>query len=197
MGRTGWIAGLTLMAAVVASDTSAAESFEPLDVLVIDDVGVPGDILERGRHEASRIFEKLGIGLIWVEGGMPKARRYLIIIRIVSKSPGRESRYRGVLGTAAASTGNRAMVAWLFYDRIDEERKRLDVDLALMLGHVIAHEMGHLLLPYGSHSVAGLMKENWDTSQAAQASRRSLTFSSEEAEAIRVRLRDFSRSPNP
>ena len=199
MGRTGWMAGLTFMAAIIAGGSSVAESAEslPLEVLVIDDVGVPSDTLEQSRHTASRIFEQLGIGLVWMGGGMPKVTGYLIVLKIVSQPPERKSRYRGVLGTAAASAGNRSRIAWLFYDRIDEERKRLDMDLALMLGHVIAHEMGHLLLANGSHSVAGLMKANWDTNQAALAFRRSLTFSSEQAEAIRARLRDLSKSPNP
>jgi len=26
------------------------------------------------------------------------------------------------------------------------------VEVSLILGHVMAHEMGHLLLPYGSHA---------------------------------------------
>ena len=191
MGRAGWVAGLTLMSAVVAGEGSAAESFEslPLEVLVMDHVGVPADTLEQSRHETSRIFEKLGISLVWVEDQMPKGPRYLIV-KIVSKAPGRKNRNPGALGIAAASNTNRATVAWLFYERIDQERKRVGVDLSLLLGHVIAHEMGHLLLSHGAHTAAGLMKAGWDMPQAALASQRKLTFAPEQAVAIRARLRN-------
>jgi len=48
-------------------------------------------------------------------------------------------------------------VAWLYYSRIHDLAQLLHLDVSL-LGHVMAHEMGHLLLPYGAHAAAGLMK---------------------------------------
>jgi hypothetical protein len=52
--------------------------------------------------------------------------------------------------------------------------------------------MGHLLLPYGSHAVSGLMKERWDHQQALLAATGSLTFEPSQATLIRARVREFT-----
>jgi hypothetical protein len=189
MGRTSWIAGLGLVAALVASDRCAAETIEPLtlEVLVMDDVGVPAGTLQQAQQEASRIFGAVGIRLVWVSGRMPQGPRYLVV-RVVSKPMSRLSRNPGVLGTAASSKDNGATTASLFYGRMVQESGRLGVDASLLLGHVMAHEMGHLLLPGGSHTATGLMKAGWDRHQSALASTGRLTFAHNQASLIRARL---------
>jgi hypothetical protein len=64
-----------------------------------------------------------------------------------------------------------------------------------LLGHVMAHEMGHLLLPYGAHSIAGLMRPAWDRSQVRAAAEGLLTFTPDQAALIFERLL-ASASPN-
>ena len=51
----------------------------------------------------------------------------------------------------------------------------------------MAHEVGHLLLPYG-HSATGLMRANWDEANLRSAVHRQLNFTAEQAESIRARL---------
>jgi hypothetical protein len=54
-----------------------------------------------------------------------------------------------------------------------------------VLGHVVAHELGHLLLGRGTHSAAGLMRADLDTNLAVQGR---LLFTDAEARAIRAAL---------
>jgi hypothetical protein len=61
---------------------------------------------------------------------------------------------------------------------------------ASLLGVVIAHEIGHLLLPYGSHSASGLMQGDWDSRQFLLARTRRLWFTAQQAELIRAHLMD-------
>src|SRR5262249_30251138 len=43
------------------------------------------------------------------------------------------------------------------------ERKDLTtIGQGIMLGHAIAHELGHLLMPERTHSLAGIMSTRWD-----------------------------------
>ena len=42
------------------------------------------------------------------------------------------------------------------------------------LGHVIAHELGHLLLGTGQHSAGGVMQGNWRGKQIVLATQRLL-----------------------
>jgi len=58
----------------------------------------------------------------------------------------------------------------------------------------MAHEMRHLLLPYGGHAAAGLMKAGWDNQQAILAATGSLTFEPSQAAMIRAGLK---RETNP
>jgi len=51
----------------------------------------------------------------------------------------------------------------------------------------MAHEIGHLLLPYG-HSATGLMRAKWDEKDLRLAVHGQLNFTAEEAELIRTRL---------
>ena len=45
-----------------------------------------------------------------------------------------------------------------------------------------------MLLPYQSHSVAGIMRGQWDMQQVRAAERHGLSFSSDEAKVIRSTL---------
>jgi hypothetical protein len=54
-----------------------------------------------------------------------------------------------------------------------------------MLAYVIAHEIGHLLMPGNVHSLTGVMQAGWDTALVRDAARGSLTFT--EAQAARIR----------
>ena len=68
----------------------------------------------------------------------------------------------------------------------------IGADAGLILGHVIAHEIGHLLLPYNSHARTGLMRGGWDTQQAMRAATGALTFTPKEAALILERLQNLS-----
>ena len=53
------------------------------------------------------------------------------------------------------------------------------------LGHVIAHELGHLLLGRGSHAAAGLMSSKWSSEEQMLITRGELEFGIEEAARLR------------
>ena len=63
-----------------------------------------------------------------------------------------------MLGRAAHEVGR----AYVFYDRIVRVTQTRPVDANVMLARVIAHEVGHLLLPPGSHSLFGIMQADFD-----------------------------------
>ena len=93
-----------------------------------------------------------------------------------------------MLGVATPTRQDDGVVAWIFYNRIDAHRELFHMETSVLLGHVMAHEMGHLLLPYGPHTHIGIMKGSWDRTQAALAAAGDLTFSREETRKIRARL---------
>jgi hypothetical protein len=68
-----------------------------------------------------------------------------------------------------------------------------------LLGHVLAHELAHVLEGFAYHSEAGVMKSQWDNGDLQEMSRRPLAFSAEDAAAIRSGVSKISarstRSP--
>jgi len=80
----------------------------------------------------------------------------------------------------------RSMVttAYVFLDRIEDFAKGDRKLRNQLLGHVFAHELGHLILGHGTHSKAGIMKPLWvgDMSQLRQGS---LLFHPAEVKRIR------------
>ena len=62
-----------------------------------------------------------------------------------------------------------------------------DNDNLIVLAHAMAHEIGHLLLPYG-HSATGLMRAEWDRKDLRLAVHGRLNFTAEQATLIRIRL---------
>jgi hypothetical protein len=63
-----------------------------------------------------------------------------------------------------------------------------DAARAVVLGHLIAHEIGHLLLGPGRHSSTGIMSFPWSQSVLRQIARAHLSFTADETELIRERL---------
>jgi hypothetical protein len=56
-------------------------------------------------------------------------------------------------------------------------------------GHVVAHEIGHLLLGPGSHSTSGIMQCSWHLKQLAIIARGLMTFTPGEAGRMRANIR--------
>jgi hypothetical protein len=54
-----------------------------------------------------------------------------------------------------------------------------------MLGHVIAHEIGHLLLNVQTHSASGIMRGRWDLWDVQNAIYGHFLFTRQQAETIR------------
>ena len=60
--------------------------------------------------------------------------------------------------------------------------------VGILLGHVIAHEVGHLLLVTNKHSRRGLMTSHWDARVTRDAILQRLYFDSAEKKRISKQL---------
>jgi hypothetical protein len=95
----------------------------------------------------------------------------------------------GVLGFAAVATdGGLGRIAYVIYDRVQQQASSGAIDETDLMGLVMAHEIGHLLLGPGSQGEAGLMKGRWDREDLRQFGLVTPRFSPREAEDIRAAL---------
>lgn len=90
---------------------------------------------------------------------------------------------RSVMGSAARGSS----VAYTFLDRVSEFAFKRNLLVATVLGHVIAHEVGHLLLRQG-HTARGLMREEWFKQDLELARTGRLGFTPEQGARIRAQL---------
>jgi hypothetical protein len=88
-----------------------------------------------------------------------------------------------VMGVALKET--RGTMVYVFFGRVEHFARAHRIRSSTMLAHVIAHEIGHLLLPKGWHSDRGLMRGTWDRAQVDNAVRGGLTFTTDEIRIIR------------
>jgi hypothetical protein len=127
--------------------------------------------------EVTRIFADAGLAVRWTETS-PR-----VTVNIVAQVLGYDRRASGVMGVAQRTPNG--YIAQIFFRQVQEFALTYDVDLGTVLAHVIAHEIGHLLLPANAHSPTGVMQPYWDRALVRDAVQGVLTFT--EAQAARIR----------
>ena len=194
MDRHTWIAGLVLCVGLTNRQSASGQPL--IHVLLVDQAEVPPDTRQLAQDVAVRVFHLSGLALVWVDAGTCPARCFTV--RIVTAPVTAQSRRDPhILGVAPSMPDARGIMLWIFYPRITAYSAKLGMDASQLLGHAMAHELGHLLLPYGAHSLAGLMRAAWDRAQVRDAVAGLLTFTQDQAGLIRERLQvDASPSPD-
>ena len=160
----------------------------PLMVLVDNMAGVPVNVQAQARRATSKIFREIDVEIIWFDKGDVRLTnaavlKSTIVVHLLPHDTNAHSKIaHEALGVALPGT----RFAWVFYDRIEALVPRYaDNDLSCRLGHVIAHEIGHLLLPTRAHSPTGIMMAGLDGQRASQGV---LFFTRGQARQIRSRL---------
>jgi hypothetical protein len=163
--------------ALVAAAAAWAQHQQVTVHLVKDDL-VPLTVLHQAKGTAIWLYAGIGVKLKWSSTGKDG-----ISMQFDAGMP--ERFLPGALGYAMpyAQTGTRIHVL------VD----RLHVSVSkphggALLGHVLAHELAHVLEGFTDHSEAGVMKARWDNGDLEQMARRPLAFSAEDAAAIRSGL---------
>jgi hypothetical protein len=87
-----------------------------------------------------------------------------------------------------ARDGQTGDTAYIFIDRIEnlvfEDTPGRQSIIAKVLGNVIVHEVGHLLLGAGNHRLRSIMTPIWGSAEVLGALQGSLLFGSEQASRI-------------
>lgn len=172
-----------------------------------DYVGVPREILGRSKSQATLIYRASGIRLDW--RNCPTTAEELLENRACRERPGAMRLVLRLIDFEAAlplklssetfgvswipDDGSFAYMATVCADRAHRLARAKPGLEGVLLGHVIAHELGHLLLGTNSHSKAGLMHIPWGKNEIQLAERGRLHFSLQESRSLRENVRNRSR----
>jgi hypothetical protein len=170
-----------MVVAVVITVARVADAAEPgqlpaIHLQMANDAGVPAAILQEAQVEVARIFRAAGLGVEWTETG-PR-----FTVQIVASALGYSRAASPVMGVALRKPDG--ATARIFFSQVQDFARTCRVDVGTLLAYVIAHEIGHLLLPRMPHSATGLMRADWDRALVREAVRGSLTFTDAQIKRI-------------
>jgi hypothetical protein len=180
---------LALVLAVRAATFSASTErrYEPTVVIYLrQDNAQIAPVLGSAKLTATRIFAGIGVFLVWRNTARNPASGEAVVtfgMQLDTRVP--ESFHPGALAYAApyATSGTRIHV---LCDRVLKSSSR-EIQGPL-LGHVMAHEIAHVLSGNDWHSVEGVMKARWDSHDYHQMISRPLPFDATAAEMIQATL---------
>lgn len=97
--------------------------------------------------------------------------------------PGTDAQFAYVFESKVNTLFGSALNA-LCHGRLDRQVSR-----SVILGHAIAHELGHLLLDLKGHTTQGIMRAEWGLKDIRDATYRLLVFSPQQAAVLRANVR--------
>jgi hypothetical protein len=158
--------------------------------------------LRSAEAETSRIMSAAGIRTSWVgcfpyrsnvQGTLSTAAcarqpnpEFLVLRILPRSSPANRAFSPATLGFAEGS-----FLASALYGHIEDFVRAMnwnEMEISPILGHVIAHELGHLLLGSTGHSPTGIMRAQWNLKSMGQLLGGGLLFTAGQSAALRGRL---------
>lgn len=201
------------LSSLTPSGLAAETQPAPLRATVrLYDYAKPGTaILERARAETERLLAAAGVELEWKACPLtvadlahnPSCNAPLgaadLVIRLLSPEMRTAVSSRTeTFGFALVNGRETPQVASVRYGAVEAMAWAEDSSygtlqrmmpqtrfLGLLLGHVLAHEIGHLLLASNEHAADGLMQAHWRAAAIRDAATRRLAFGRREREKIR------------
>jgi len=174
-----------------------AQESARVTISVYNEAEVPVDVMGLAQEQAGQVFRHAGIEVTWLNCRVPavseeasRACREALFpehlhLRIVRRSLALKGETMGISFQGEDGSG---CYADLFYEPMEQLQKSDGADIASLLGHVAAHEIGHLLLGSNSHAAAGIMHAHWTAEELASAKLGSLVFLEKESRRMRASL---------
>ena len=168
-----------------------------LSIFVYNDAQVSEGILAGAEVRAAMIFSRSGFDLNWVNPGHEGSEH---ASSLCSEIGGPSHLVLRIIPHVASSTSDAAFgVAFLgpdgtgrygdvFWERVWDLHTNYKVDVPPILGSVMAHEIGHLLLGSHSHAISGIMRGHWESCELRQIAMGTLLFLPWEEHRMRTRV---------
>ena len=174
-------------AAISASETSDVT----ITIHLYNYAAVPEKTLAKAKEEAGGIFRNAGLTALWLDHALSVVDlrhphestdswdRTHFVLRLLRRA--REQSSKNAMGEAVSPE-----IADVFVNRATEQAAVGELSVSRMLGHAIAHEIGHLLLGYNSHSPGGIMAAPWSRQDVCRISKGNLLFTQQEVARIQA-----------
>jgi hypothetical protein len=192
-----------VLGVILAAALDAAEPDSRITVFVYNYAALPADVLAQTEAESARIYQLGGIVIQWLDCPLTpaEASRFpscqvppgptRLALRILSQSMAERLRQaQDSFGFALyPDDGSFATIANVFAHDAEQLANRRGMRLGVVLGELVTHELGHLLLGNGSHSSSGIMHVPWHLKELEIISQGLMVFMPQETERMRTNIR--------
>jgi len=201
MSRRSWVLTIAFLGLACARGTPAREDAQAdtvrLKVSVFNDARVPQPVLRAAELRARAVFAEAKLSLVWLDCGTPGhwhtelgcqdvAFPSHLSVRLATGVPAGSG---DIFGQSFLDERGEGSYVNVYLTPLASAKALEILREGDLLGCVIAHELGHLLLGKSSHSEEGLMRARWEARELREAAKGNLLFSKSETERMRVRYR--------
>jgi hypothetical protein len=185
------LAGIAGTAPVTpAAAATAAERARMVIIVRVYQTGLSAAVERRALAEAGRVLRAALVDVQWevcsraTESAVcQRPRPSELLLRMVREGPRHPHPAR--LGDAIVDPCSRCgVLATVYLDRVTAIAGVAQADLAILIGRVAAHELGHLMTQTSAHSRSGLMRGNWTPAEIRRNGAADWTFSAGDVEAM-------------
>jgi hypothetical protein len=156
------------MLVMTAAVGISARAEQRVTVYMQDGSVVPNLVLIQARDMAVKMFAEAGVRIDWRVGNQLQGER-AITVSMAAHTPA--GYLPGAMASAQAYEGVHITVVW---DRIEHPAR--PAPAAVVLAHVLVHEITHILQGIDRHSESGIMKAAWTHSDYASMAWKPLPF---------------------
>jgi hypothetical protein len=193
-----WLSlGLIVVFSIIGSPRrTLAEDATEILIRAINYTQISSDSLKAAEREAGRIFSAAGLRTQWVNcPGKGSTTDTLnacsqplapceIVLRFLSEST-KEPHQDPVFGFAVVPI---VASVYVNYAVRSAKRDNAEFEVPAILGSVIAHEIGHLILGLNSHSDTGIMQKRWERKQLRLMMTGSLLFTPSQGKLMQAEM---------
>ena len=168
--------------------------------------GAPPEAIAKAQQEASRILNRIGVNIEWVDCPRTAGERDLfprcrlnsplrpVVLRVFSGRPPAElASSLHASGRAHLDGNGNGYLADVYVAGANVLAEASPSQRASILGHLIAHELGHIFLASSEHARSGIMRPKWNKADLRLAISGGLLFNAQQAKRIASNLKSRAR----
>ena len=184
---------------------NAASQSTQLTVAVYNDARIPPAVLSGAEQRAASIFARANFQVVWVHCIHASAEDAVackqtdlpghLALRIIPDAM--KSASHAVFGIAFLARDGSGKYSDVFWKRAEDLHAMSNLDIGSILGSVMSHEMGHLLLGSNAHAVSGIMRAHWEAEELRRIAMGTLLFTPQQAERMQGRMRLVEPAEQP
>lgn len=191
---------MRFIAALVLFPAMSLWAAERMNVSVCNQGGFPESLIAQAEAEAAQVFRAMDVEVVWgncqQEVGTDEAERGArFVLRLRGGTPPKTAGQSSLdaMGRSYVSSPRNGYLADVYERAVKDFAAEHRADQDELLGAVIAHELGHLLLGPG-HSPHGIMRAPWNTADAIAVTERGLRFNGPQQARIKLNLQERALS---